>query len=197
MGTLAVLYTNMTICAGFSGVAETFILDVAICHYMFSYKITSIISEQRNMYALREKNDQSLHVGVDEITKFLGLLLISGYHRLPSEDDYWSVSEDLQAPIFSKVMNRERFRSIKKYMRIADNNQLLPSKVAKVLPLLNKLKQQCQQFGMFHEFLSIYEFMVPYRGFHSAKQFITNKPVSLCEIWLQDLDDVKLKWISL
>ena len=163
MGTLAVLYTNMAICAGFSGVAETFILDVAICHYMFSYKITSIISEQTNMYALREKNDQSFHAGVDEI-KFLGLLLISGYHRLPSEDDYLSVSEDLQAPIFSKVMSRERFRSIKKYMRIADNNQLLPSKVAKVLPLLNKLKQQCQQFAMFHEFLSIDEFMMPYRG---------------------------------
>ena len=73
-------------------------------------------------------------------------------------------------------MSRERFRSIKKYMRIADNNQLLPSKVAKVLPLLNKLKQQCQQFGMLNEFLSIDEFMVPYRGFHSAKQFIRNKP---------------------
>ena len=50
MGTLAVLYTNMAICAGFSGVAETFILDVAICHYMFSYKITSIISEQTCMH---------------------------------------------------------------------------------------------------------------------------------------------------
>ena len=135
----------------------------------------------------------SFHVGVDEITKFMGLLLISGYHRLPLEDDYWSVSEDLQASIFSKVMSRERFRSIKKYMRIADNNQLLPSKVAMLLPLLNKLKKQWQQFRVFHKFLSIDKFMVPYRGFHSAKQFIRNKPVSLCEIWLQDLDDVQLK----
>ena len=57
------------------------------------------------MYASGEKNDQSFHVGVDEITNFLGLLLISSYHRLPSEDDYWSVNEDLQAPIFSKVMS--------------------------------------------------------------------------------------------
>ena len=79
MGMLAVLYTNMAICAGFSGVAETFIFDVAKCHYMFSYKITSIISEQTNMYALREKNVQIFHVGVEEITKFLGLLLISAW----------------------------------------------------------------------------------------------------------------------
>ena len=53
-------------------------------------------------------------------------------------------------------MSRENFRSIKKYLHIADNNQLLPSKVAKVLSLLNKLKQQCQQFGMFHKFLMQY-----------------------------------------
>ena len=38
--------------------SKNYILDVAICHYMFSYKIFSIISEQTNMYASRERNDQ-------------------------------------------------------------------------------------------------------------------------------------------
>jgi len=156
-----------------------------IFQLFFTADMMSFITEQTNLYATREKNDQSFHVAVAEITKFLGLLLISGYHRLPSQDDYWSVSEDLEAPIFSKVMSRERFRLIKKYLHVADNNQLLPSKVAKVLPLLNKLRQQCQQFGVFHEFLSIDESMVPYRGLHSAKQFIRNKPVRFgYKIWM-------------
>jgi len=44
--------------------------------------------------------------------------------------------------------------------------------MAKVLPLLEKLKTNCQQFDMFHKNLIIDESMVPYRGLHSAKQFI-------------------------
>ena len=66
MGTLAVLYTNMAICAGFSGVAETFILDVAICHYMFSYKITSIISEKKTCM---HQEKRMIKVSMWELTK--------------------------------------------------------------------------------------------------------------------------------
>jgi len=109
--------------------------------------------------------------------KFLGLLLISGYHNLPSEADYWSTAEDLEAPIFSKIMARDRFRVIKSCLHIADNDNLAQSKVAKVLPLLELLRTNCQQFGMFHKNLSIDESMVPYRGLHSAKQYIKGKPV--------------------
>ena len=70
-------------------------------------------------------------------------------------------------------MSREKFKLIKKYLHIAHSNRLLPSKVVKVLLILNKLKKQCQQFRMFHEFLSIDESMVPYRRWlHSAKKFI-------------------------
>ena len=45
--------------------------------------------------------------------KFLGILLISGYHQLPTQNDYWSTAEDIEAPIFGKIMSRERFRIIK------------------------------------------------------------------------------------
>ena len=31
-----------------------------------------------------------------KMRKFLGLLLISGYHNLPAEADYWSTAEDLE-----------------------------------------------------------------------------------------------------
>lgn len=56
-------------------------------------------------------------------------------------------------------------------------DNLAASKVAKVLPLLNMLKATWKQFGSFHQKLSIDESMVPYRGLHSAAQFIKNKPV--------------------
>ena len=70
---------------------------------------------------------------------FLGLLLISGYHNLPSEADYWSTAEDLEAPIFLNMV-RDRFCVIKSCLHIADNHNLAQSKVAKVLPLLELLQ---------------------------------------------------------
>ena len=135
------------------------------------------LTEQTNLYAVRDKNNSKFHATEEEICKFLGILLISGYHSLPSENDYWSTSEDLEAPVFRKTMSRDRFRIIKRYLHLADNSNLASSKMAKVLPLLEMLKKNCQQFGVFHEFLSIDESMIPYHGHHSAKQFIRSKPV--------------------
>ena len=72
-----------------------------------------------------------------------------GYHKVPSENDYWPSSEDLEIPIFGKTMCRERFKSIKRYFHVADNNNLENSKVAKILPLLHMLKANCQKHGFF------------------------------------------------
>ena len=74
-------------------------------------------------------------------------------------------------------MSKKRFHDIKRYFHIADNQNLANSKMAKIFPLLEKLKTNCQQFEIFHQFLSIGESMIPYRGLHSAKQFIKGKPV--------------------
>ena len=151
----------------------------------FSEAMITLLVDQTNLYATRDKNMANFGVDHAEMRKFLGLLLISGYHSLPSEKDYWSTAEDLEAPIFSKTMSRDRFHSIKASLHIADNYNLAQSKVAKVLPLLDLLKANCQQFGVFHKSLSIDESMVPYRGLHSAKQYIKGKPVKFgYKLWM-------------
>ena len=151
----------------------------------FSDSMISLLVEQTNLYATRDKNMQTFKTNDAEMRKFLGLLLISGYHNLPSEADYWSTAEDPEVPIFSKIMARDRFRVIKSCLHIADNDNLAQSKVAKVLPLLEILRTNCQQFGMFHKNLSIDESMVPYRGLHSAKQYIKGKPVKFgYKLWM-------------
>ena len=145
----------------------------------------SLLVEQTNLYATRDQNMQTFKTNDAEMRKLLGLLLISGYHNLHSEADYWSTAEDLEAPIFSNIMARDRFRVIKSCLHIADNHSLAQSKVAKVLPLLNLLRTNCQQFGVFHKNLSIDDSMVPYRGLHSAKQYIKDKPVKFCyKLWM-------------
>ncbi|KAK3889949.1 hypothetical protein Pcinc_006101 [Petrolisthes cinctipes] len=135
----------------------------------FGREIIHHITEQINLYAVRDKNDSKFCVTEGEIRKFLGLLLISGHHSLPSENYYWSTSEDMPEPVFGKTMSRDRFRIIKRYLHLADNAYLAALKMAKVLPLLEMFRRNYQQFGVCHEFLSIDESMIPNHGHHSAK----------------------------
>ena len=44
------------------------------------------------LYVLQK--GQAITVSCDNILQFLGLLLMSGYHKVPTEDLYWSTSED-------------------------------------------------------------------------------------------------------
>ncbi|KAF2891463.1 hypothetical protein ILUMI_14710, partial [Ignelater luminosus] len=147
-------------------------------------EIISYITEQTNLYA-RDKNDHKFMVTEEDICQFLGLILISSCHNVPSENDYWSTAEDMQAPIFSKTMSRDNFRTIKRYFHVAENQKLDNSKIAKISWLYSKLKKNLQQFSVFHKMLSVDEAMVPYYGHHSAKMFIKNKPVRFAfKIWM-------------
>ena len=71
--------------------------------------------------------------------KFLGILIISAYHTIPSEKQYWSTRPSLVAPIFPETMSRSRFLEIKKYLNLANNENLPNSKTAKVNPHYHKL----------------------------------------------------------
>lgn len=73
-------------------------------------------------------------------------------------------------------MSRNKFRSIKKNLHLADN--LDPSdKFSKLRPFFDQLNQKFMQFGIFSHNLSIDEEMVPYFGRHSCKMCIRGKPV--------------------
>ena len=81
----------------------------------------TLLVDQTNLYASRDRNTPSFATNITEVRKFWGLLLISGYHHLPGEDDYRSTADDMAALIFFKTMRRKRFRDIKRYFYIADN----------------------------------------------------------------------------
>ena len=118
----------------------------------------------------------SFYVG-DEICRFLGFIVLTGYHSLPSEVDYWSTQADLKVSIVS-AMTKNRYQTIKKYFHVADNQNLEKgNKAAKVQPLYDKLNHNLKRFGVLHHQLSIDESMVPYRGLHSCKMYMQNKPI--------------------
>ena len=71
-------------------------------------------------------------------------------------------------------MPRTKFQEINRYLHFADNSMIDQSdRSYKLRPLNSKF----QQWGSFHENLSIDEAMVKYFGRHPTKQFIHGKPI--------------------
>ena len=129
------------------------------------------------LYANKDKGDHSFFISEDELCKFIGILLLTGHHSVPSEADYWSTQPDLSVPIVRDTTAGNRYQLIKSYMHLADNDLEMGNKVAKVQPMYNKINRNLQQFGILHPMLLIDESMVPYRGLHSCKQYMKSKPI--------------------
>ena len=91
-------------------------------------------------------------------------------------------------------MSRNRYYEIKKYLRFADNQNLTEGdKMSKIAPLYEMLNRNLFQFGIFNKLLSVYESMVPYFGWHSAKIFIRGKLIRFgFKIWLL----MRQRWFS-
>ena len=145
---------------------------------LFTPDMVEHITNQTMLYASREKGDHNFYVTSDEIYKFLGIIIFSGYHHVPSERDFWSTQPDLQVPFISREMSRNRYLKIKQYLHLADNHNLEEGdKVAKVKPIYVAFNHNLKQFGLLHSKLAVDESMVPYKGLHSIRQYMKSKPI--------------------
>ena len=96
----------------------------SIWSIIFDNNMVDEIVKQSMLYASRDKNDQQFTVTAEEICQFIGILILSGYHSLPRESDYWSSQQDLGVPVVSQAMSSKRYQTIKRYIHLADNRQL-------------------------------------------------------------------------
>ena len=55
---------------------------------IFSTEMLKYIVLQTNLYANRDKNNEKFKVSECEMQKFLGIILLSGYHTVPEEQQY-------------------------------------------------------------------------------------------------------------
>ena len=69
---------------------------------------------------------------------FIGIVLLSDYHSLPSEEHYWNTDEDLSVPCVSQHMSRNQFQQIKHFFHLEDNTTLrADDKLAKLRSYLD------------------------------------------------------------
>ncbi|XP_041363667.1 piggyBac transposable element-derived protein 3-like isoform X2 [Gigantopelta aegis] len=91
---------------------------------MYFSEILDHLVCETNRYAARQ-NDHTFNIKEDDMKRFCGIFLLSGYHTLPQQYMYWCTDEDVGVPLISSAMPRNRFKEIKKYLHMADNDKLV------------------------------------------------------------------------
>ncbi|XP_065370926.1 piggyBac transposable element-derived protein 2-like, partial [Calliphora vicina] len=96
-------------------------IPVQIFETLFDEKIIDLIISNSTNYA-KQNNRHEFHLNDSDLKKFLGVLILSGYNKLPREPMYWSLDEDIGKEIVAKALSRHRFRDIKRNIHLVDDN---------------------------------------------------------------------------
>jgi hypothetical protein len=80
------------------------------------------IVDQSNLYS--NQCGKNLNLSIIEFKAFLGILIIMGFHRLPSLRLYWNADENFYNHRISNIMTQKRFLNILRYLHLNDNSKI-------------------------------------------------------------------------
>ena len=126
-----------------------------------------------------QKGDSRFTLSVDDLFKYFGILLFSGYNKMPFRRMYWQTRPDANCYFASQSISRNKFEKIHQFLLFNDNSNIDETyKVFKIRPLLIHLNDFFHQsFLPLSKSYSLDEAMEPYYGHHAMKQFIRGKPI--------------------
>lgn len=150
--------------------------------------LTSIVRETNRfavqcLTANRKDPNSWAAVTLEELKAFLGLIIAMSIHSLPSLRDYWMDDWVLGVPEFAKVMPRNRFLDINRYLHLNDNSKMPArespdaDKLFKLRPFLESLQANFTRCYNPHKEQAIDEAMIKYKGRTSLKQYMPMKPI--------------------
>ena len=116
---------------------------------------------------------------VDLIAKYLGLRMMMGMLRAPTERMYWRRNSKFAQPCFFQTMSLLTFTTISKYFH-AYNNRAVPigntDRLIYFRPVMDYLLQRCRSLYVPTKNLSLDEGMLPWKGRLSIKVYNPMKP---------------------
>ena len=133
------------------------------------------ICEQSKVYA-QQKSLAYDQVNPRNFKVFLGILILSGFNRLPYRRLYWSESPEVGNDLVKNSMRRATFEQLMRCLHFSDNMSINDDRFYKVRPLFEHINKVFKAIKS-KEFTSVDEIMVPYYGKHGDKQYIRGKPV--------------------
>ncbi|CAI8029910.1 PiggyBac transposable element-derived protein 4, partial [Geodia barretti] len=105
-----------------------------------------------------------------------------GLVNLPTIEDHWVTTWPYSSEACSKVLSRDRFSLIMKFLHLSDNSQYIPrgqpghDPLYKIRPLLSPLLANFKAAYTLHRELSIDEAMVGFKGRLCFIQYLPKKP---------------------
>lgn len=171
----------------------------------FTRTLLEYIVLQSNKYAFEcmggEKYESWEKITVDELTAFMGFMLLMGVVRLPSTHDYWKRDEVCHYAPVARRISRNRFFEIQRYLHFTDNSTLAApgtpeyNKLEKIQPIIDSLLENFQTAYNLHRDVSVDEAMVPFKGRSTLKQYMPMKPVKRgFKVWM--LADAHTGYVS-
>lgn len=151
--------------------------------------ICKIIVDESNRYALQ--NHTTLHLTLEELHAFFGILIFMGFHELPTIKSYWSSDENFHVERVSRVMTLKRFLKILRHLHLNDNEKMPErghldfDKLYKLRPLLDHLKAKYLVLFSPSRNLAVDESMAAFKGRTTLKQYMPMKPIKRgFKIWV-------------
>ena len=163
-----------------------FFVNLFLCDELYEYlkHCTNIRAWEEAKQYLSEESDlpESVanwrNVTVEELKKFMGIVLYTGINKKPKLYDYWSKDLLYQSEVFSKpeCLSRNRFCEILKYFRLCDYSELNPNDpIAKVRPFTELCDKICRNVYMPRKEIAIDERLLKFKGRLGIRQYIPAK----------------------
>uniref|UniRef100_A0A3Q3ENX6 PiggyBac transposable element-derived protein domain-containing protein n=1 Tax=Kryptolebias marmoratus TaxID=37003 RepID=A0A3Q3ENX6_KRYMA len=125
-------------------------------------------------------------INEDDLYKFFGILIYMSLVSLPSFQDYWRQNHILSVPLPSKIMTRDRFRSIFWNIHLSDPEEDRENdrkkgtagheKLFRVRPLYEDILSACLAYYHPRRELAVDERMVATRAKTGMTQYMKDKP---------------------
>jgi len=129
-----------------------------------------------------DNQKQWVNISVEEFYGFIGLLLLMGVLRSRKESvhDMWSAQKGFCRPVFAATMSRDRFISIKRYLRFDDLatrfQRRQGDKLAPIREIVDLFVRNCKESMNPNAELTIDEHFIAFRGNCPFRVYMPTKP---------------------
>ena len=146
--------------------ADEGLTPIDIFKYMWNEEIMELIKEETNRYC-QQKFGRELNVTVDELYQVLGILLLSGYNKVPNRRMFWSRQADCRnLAVMQCGMSVNRFEDIIRCLHLVDNTKNPEQdKLFKIRPLFDHFNNLFKELAdPLPSIWAVDEAMEPYYG---------------------------------
>lgn len=120
-------------------------------------------------------------VAKDDMLKFIGLTLLMGLIKKPMIELYWSRDELFKTPVFGRVMARDRYQLILRFIHFVDNDDAPDphdknrDRLFKIRPLIDDLNEKFSRFYTPEQNVALDESLILWKGRLLFKQYLPSK----------------------